>query len=117
MPHAVTWKADRSLYDVYLEADYTVFSGDFAQKFKAFEQFMAEHGISYDLEDRTLFEAGRVAYSRKMSQIIGQAQIDRLKKNWKKYEKFYCKYDKIIDRLRKVFGKDAARCERKNVCE
>ena len=105
LPHAVQWKAGQSLYDVYLEADYTAFNRGFAQKFKAFEQFMTEHGISHDLEDRTLFEKRQAAYNWNMPQIIGQAKIDRLKRNWKKYEKFYCKYDKMIDGMRKVFGK------------
>ena len=36
----------KSLYDLYLETDYTSFNKGFAQKFDAYEQFLVSHGIA-----------------------------------------------------------------------
>lgn len=105
LPHAGSWKEDQSLYDVYLEADYTAFNEGFTRKFKAFEAFMTRHGISHDLEDRSLFEEKRREYEWGMPKIIGEKKIDNLRENWKKHEKFYRNYDKIIDGLRKAVKK------------
>lgn len=105
LPHAGSRKEGQSLYDLYLEADYTAFNRGFADKFKAFEAFMTEYGISHDLEDRSLFEEKRKEYKWGMPQIIGEKKIDKLKKHWKKYENFYRNYDKIIDSIRKAVKK------------
>lgn len=102
LPLAENWKKDQSLYDVYLEADYTAFNRGFAEKFKAFEAFMTKHGISHDLEDRSLFEEKRKEYEWGMPKMIGEKKIDNLKEHWKKHEKFYRNYDKIIDGFRKA---------------
>lgn len=105
LPHTGSWREGESLYDVYLEADYTAFNEGFTEKFKAFEAFMTRHGISHDLEDRSLFEEKRREYEWGMPKMIGEKKIDNLKEHWKKHEKFYRNYDKIIDGLRKAVKK------------
>lgn len=105
LPHAESWKEDQSLYEAYLEADYASFNRGFSEKFKAFEAFMTEHGISHDLEDRSLFDERLRQYRWDMPEIIGQKKIDNLKEQWKKHEKFYRNYDKMIDSLRRMANK------------
>lgn len=102
LPHAQNWQENKTLYEVYKEADYTAFNREFAGKFKVFESFMTEHGISHDLEDRSLFEEKRKQYRWNKPQLIGQKKLDALRKSFVKHEKFYCSYDRILDNARKL---------------
>lgn len=105
LPHAEKWNEEQSLYEAYLESDYTAFNKGFPEKFKAFEAFMTEHGISHDLEDRSLYEEKIGQYQWNVPQIIGQTKIDSLKVHWKRHEKFYRNYDKIIESARRMAGR------------
>lgn len=105
LPHAGSWKEGQTMYEAYQEADYSAFNRGFADKFRAFEQFMMQHGISHDLEDRSLFETARKAYEWNEPEMIGQYKIDALKRSWKKHGQFYCGYDKMIDGIRKMMGR------------
>ena len=55
LPNQADYNRHKSLYEMYLEADYTAFNRNFTRKFQAFEHFMVSYGISHDLDDRSLF--------------------------------------------------------------
>lgn len=46
---------DKSLYDIYCDADYTQFNLTFSSKFDFFQNFLHKHNVVSDIEDKTLF--------------------------------------------------------------
>lgn len=48
-------RTGKSLYDLYLETDYTAFNQNFRQKFDAFETFLTSHGIANNCNSTNLF--------------------------------------------------------------
>ena len=66
---------------------------------------MTEHGISHDLNDRSLFDMKQKQYQWDNPQVIGMSKINHIKKKWDAHEKFYTNYDKILDGIREILGK------------
>lgn len=56
LPHRMKINKGESLYEMYLETDYSKFNESFKYKFENFEHFLVSHGISYDINDNTLFK-------------------------------------------------------------
>lgn len=106
LPNSARYDINKSLYEIYLEADYTKFNEHFTDKFRAFENFVVSHGISHDLEDRSLFEKKLMEHSWKYPELPGQKNIDRIRRNYEKYKDWYEIYERLLDRVRKlqVFG-------------
>lgn len=105
LPNTGAYNKNKSLYEIYLEADYSKFNAHFEDKFTAFEKFMTEHGISHDLNDRSLFDMKQKQYQWDNPQVIGMSKINHIKKKWDAHEKFYTNYDKILDGIREILGK------------
>lgn len=91
----------KSLYEAYLEADYSLFNKNFPKKFKAFEQFLVTHKITHDIEDRTLFEGKLARQLWKMPEITGKNNIEYLKKRFKKGTEKYRYYDELLEKIRR----------------
>lgn len=102
LPNSPRYDGDKSLYELYLEADYTKFNAHFADKFSAFENFVVSHGISHDLEDRSLFEQKLMKYSWQYPELPGQKNIDRIRRNYGRHKEFYQKYENVLDGMRKL---------------
>jgi len=102
LPCSVGYDSGKSLYEVYLEADYTKFNKSFAGKFKDFEDFMVSHGISYDLENRSLFESRLMQYEWKYPKLPGQENVERIRRQYGRYGKLYKVYEDVLDRVRKL---------------
>ncbi len=102
LPNGAQYNDQKSLYEVYLEADYTDFNRNFADKFKAFENFMVSHGISHDLEDRSLFENKLSGQCWKLPELPGQGNVDRIREHYNHYKGLYRMYESLVDKLRKL---------------
>lgn len=102
LPDNPKYDVNKSLYEIYLEADYTKFNAHFADKFRAFEDFVVSHGISHDLEDRSLFEQKLMKYNWKYPELPGQENIDRIRRNYARHKDIYQKYENALDGVRKI---------------
>lgn len=102
LPDNPKYDVNKSLYEIYLEADYTKFNAHFADKFRAFEDFVVSHEISHDLEDRSLFEQKLMQYNWKYPELPGQKNIDRIRRNYERHKEFYQKYENALDGVRKI---------------
>lgn len=102
LPNSPGYDANKTLYEIYLEADYTKFNEHFTDKFRTFENFVVSHGISHDLEDRSLFEQKLMKYSWKYPELPGQKNIDRIRRNYDRHKEFYQKYENALDGMRKI---------------
>lgn len=100
LPNSASYGESKSLYETYLETDYTKFNQNFGKKFDVFEQFLIRYGISHDLDDRTLFEQKLMESRWKMPEIIGERKLDIIADRWAKHEKFYRSYDKVLNKIR-----------------
>lgn len=100
LPNQAKYNRNKSLYEIYLEADYTAFNRKFAGKFQAFENFMVSHGISHDLDDRSLFEKRMAAQEWKAPELPGQSNIDHIRKQFGRHEGFYRLYETVISSAR-----------------
>lgn len=102
LPNSAAYDTNKSLYEIYLDANYTNFNRHFADKFRTFEHFVVSHGISHDLEDRSLFEKRLAAYSWKYPELPGQKNIDRIRKSYNKHKTFYQTYEGVLGGMRKA---------------
>ncbi|MDE6946925.1 MAG: polysaccharide pyruvyl transferase family protein, partial [Anaeroplasmataceae bacterium] len=91
----------KPLYEAYLKADYSCFNRNFRSKYERFEEFMVSHGISYDLNDRTLFEQKLAKWPWGQPEITGKENIECLKKKFRKNADKYQQYDRILELLRR----------------
>lgn len=91
----------KELYEEYLKADYTCFNKNFSAKFKKFERFLVSHGISYDIDDRTLFENKLSQWHWGEPEIIGKDNIEYLKKKFQKNISKYRWYDNFLEEIRR----------------
>ena len=102
LPNSPGYDVNKSLYEIYLEADYRKFNEHFADKFRNFENFVVSHGISHDLEDRSLFERKLMQHSWKYPELPGQKNIDRIRRNYERHKELYQKYENMLDGMRKL---------------
>ncbi len=100
LPNQAEYDSHKSLYEMYLEADYTAFNRNFARKFQAFERFIVSHGISHDLNDRSLFEKQMAKQEWKAPILRGQEARDHIRKQFGRWESLYRLYETGIDKLR-----------------
>ena len=100
LPNQADYNRHKSLYEMYLEADYTAFNRNFTRKFQAFEHFMVSYGISHDLDDRSLFEKRMAEQECKAPILPGQETIDHIRKQFSRWEGLYRWYETGIDKLR-----------------
>ena len=100
LPCSAVYDNRKTLYEVYREADYTMFNKHFPDKFRAFEDFMTFHGISHDLNDRSLFETKMAEQEWKMPVLIGQGNVERIRKKLDRFGNLYRIYESGIDKLR-----------------
>lgn len=89
LPCAAGYDRNKTLYEVYCETDYTAFNTHFAEKFHNFENFMTSHGISHDLDDRSLWEEKRKQYQWKLEEPVGQENLKRISRKWERYGAIY----------------------------
>lgn len=101
LPVSAAYDKQKSLYQVYLEADYTKFNQHFHRKFEAFEEFMTAHGISHDLEDRSLFQNKIESENWTMPVMTGQGNIDRIRKQFHRSRNLCRIYENMLDKLRR----------------
>lgn len=99
LPNNAVYDETKSLYEYYLETDYKQFNQHFADKFKNFEDFLVTHGISHDLEDRSLFEKKLAEYRWEYPALPGQRNIDRIRRKYGRYYKLYSIYAKATDEI------------------
>ncbi|NBJ96824.1 polysaccharide pyruvyl transferase family protein [bacterium 1xD8-48] len=90
-----------SIYESYLKADYSSFNKNFVKKFKNFEKFLISHEITHDIEDRTLFDIKIAQQKWDMPEIVGEKNIEYLKKKFCGNERRYRNYDILLEKLRK----------------
>lgn len=102
LPNSSQYHDKKSLYEIYQEADYTKFNRNFADKFKTFEKFMVSHGISHDLDDRSLFERKLSGQCWRLPELPGQGNVDRIREHYNRYEGLYRTYENVVDKLRKI---------------
>lgn len=102
LPGSAQYDDRKSLYEVYLEADYTKFNRNFADKFKAFEAFMVSYGISHDLDDRSLFERKLGGQCWRLPELPGQRNVDCIRMRYDRYKGLYRMYENVIDTLRNL---------------
>lgn len=102
LPCCAGYDKKKTLYEVYLEADYTRFNNHFADKFRAFEEFMVSHGISHDLDDRSLFDSRIREYVWKYPQMPGQENIEKIRRQYGRRKNLYQAYEKALDLLRSL---------------
>lgn len=89
------------LYEEYLQSDYTQFNKGFANKFKAFERFMVSHGISHDIEDRTLFDNKLAQNCWHEPELIGKKNIEYIKKKFYKNTEKFRYYEEFLEKIKK----------------
>ena len=91
----------KTLYDIYIETDYSVFNNSFAKKYDNFETFLITHGIvnkvishnSFFTKSTVDVTAGNHNKLNKLNDKLQQQQL------W-----WNC-YDKIISLKRQMFRK------------
>ena len=92
---------DKSLYEIYLETDYSAFNAAFAQKYDAYEKFLISHGIAARCSSQNLF--------------LSRCTVDVTAGNHQKLEAMNCTmqhqkwlwkgYDSILQRKRNLLRK------------
>jgi hypothetical protein len=106
IPYLSEIPGNKSLYDIYLEADYSKFNNTFKSKFDNFERFLVEHGISYDIDDKQEFKLihDKVPCSDPMN--FSPIFIDRIAKQVRKrHIRFFGKMiDLFIVYFKVLFG-------------
>lgn len=100
LPNQGEYNKNKSLYELYLDADYTVFNRKFAGKFQVFENFMVSHGISHDLDDRSLFEKKLAEQEWRVPELPGRDNIEHIRKQIERHESLFRLYETGLDKLR-----------------
>lgn len=55
IPQVKTIDENKTVYDIYRECNYNKFNREFPDKFEKFNMFLEKHGITYDINDSSLF--------------------------------------------------------------
>ncbi len=69
----------RSLYDWYLQTDYSKFNAEFEKRFDAFESFLQKCGLVEKINQNNIF-IQRTADGFELPEIINQKEIDKLRR-------------------------------------
>ncbi len=102
LPNQSGFDKRKSLYEVYLETDYTKFNQNFADKFKNFEKFVISHGISHDLEDRSLFESKMMRQNWEYPELPGKKNLEHIRNDYRHHRNLYVAYENGLDRVRRL---------------
>lgn len=84
----------RSLYDWYLQTDYSDFNAEFEKKFDAFEAFLQKCGLVEKINQNNIFMQ-RKADDFKFPEIVNQKEIDKLRKTINKNKLLINSFDAI----------------------
>lgn len=95
-------REEKTLYQIYMDCDYESFNKNFSKKFYAFEKFLTSHGISYEIDDRSLFTEKINCEKWNMPIIVGQANIDYIQNKLWGHENYYRFVEKLADEMRKM---------------
>lgn len=95
---------NKSLYEIYCDADYTQFNKTFSGRFDAFQNFLKKHNISSDIEDKSLFLEKKSCEHYQVPIICNQKIIQEgfcmVKKSWIQLLFYKCIYKLSIRNFR-----------------
>lgn len=97
----IVGRKSRSLYDIYLEADYSAFNKNFAKKFNAYEHFLVSHGIVDQCnQHNAFFHCDEVAVAAGNSH-----RLEKMNRDFQHHRLFIKGYDGMLRLKRRISEK------------